>query len=107
MGKWDDEEQKLERTLVDTFKLFNEKETCPMCELVRKTDLKLGKNSTENMFLDSYADRIHDEESCFIESYLYCMPKERMNSLPFDTAKQMAINQYKTVTEFVNWKEKQ
>jgi len=107
LGKWDEKEHKLERTLIKTFKLFDEKESCPMCELVRKTDMELGINSAEYMFLDGYPDRIHDKESCFIESYLYCMPKERLNQLPFDTAKKMAINQFKTVSEFVKWKENQ
>ena len=106
MEKWDQKEKEIEESVVKTFKLYDSKQTCPMCELVRKNDMLFGSDTAKCFFLDTYEERIHDKQGCFIESYLYCMSARKLMITSFDVAQKKAVNQFNIVQDFVKWKEK-
>jgi len=103
---FDKREQQLDQRVLDLFHLFQKKETCLMCKIVKQFEKKLGGKETEKMFLTDFKHREHNHRICFLDTYIFLKIGDGLRGFDSKKMKDMAVEQYEQVLSFVRAKQK-
>jgi len=97
---FDERERAMEQKIIDDFAKYEKRETCPMCKAHLSFEEKLGKKESEEMFLQTFEEREHDQMICFMDCFMFCTVQETIHLQAKDIRK-MAMERYDSIAKFV------